>query len=256
MHTLPLQLEDVTFSRGGQTLLGPLSLTLGESSRTVIVGPNGAGKSLLLRLCHGLLAPSRGRIRCGALGGPEQPAVRRRQAMVFQQPVMLRRSVLDNACYPLRVQGVSRRESRRQAFAALERLELLALAKRPARVLSGGEQQRLALARAWVLGPDILFLDEPTSSLDPSATQAVEAAIRQFDEHGTRIMMVTHNIGQARRLGDDCLVLGGGRLVERGPAAAVLTRPTTTDAIRFLSAEQGGCWKPSESAISPGGVVR
>ncbi len=238
-RTLPLVLEGVTFARDGQTLLGPIDLTLGEAGRTVLVGPNGAGKSLLLRLCHGLLAPSRGRIVCGELGTPLQAAVRRRQALVFQQPVMLRRSVLANVRYALQRQGVRRRDSRQQAQVALERVGLGALAGRSARVLSGGEQQRLALARAWVLRPEVLFLDEPTSALDPATTQAVEHAIRQFDEHGTRIVMVTHNLGQARRLADECLFLAGGRLVERGPAARVLTRPASPEAARFLAAEQG-----------------
>ena len=238
-QTLPLVLEGVTFTRGGQSLLGPIDLTLGGPGRTVIMGPNGAGKSLLLRLCHGLLAPSAGRITAGASGSPEQVAVRRRQALVFQQPVMLRRSVLANVRYPLEMQGRSRRESRQQALAALERVGLAALAGRSARVLSGGEQQRLALARAWVLRPEVLFLDEPTSALDPATAQAVEAAIRQFDEHGTRIVMVTHNLGQARRLGDECLFLAGGRLLERGPPGRLLTRPTTPEVAHFLAAEQG-----------------
>jgi len=237
--TWPLVLQGVTFAPRGQPLLGPIDLTLAGSGRTVIVGPNGAGKSLLLRLCHGLLAPSAGRIRAGTLGSPEQVVVRRRQALVFQRPVMLRRSVLANVRYPLQVQGLGRRQSRQRALAALERVGLVELAGRSARVLSGGEQQRLALARAWVLRPEVLFLDEPTSALDPATTQAVEAAIRQFDDHGTRIVMVTHNLGQARRLGDDCLFLAGGRLVERSPAASLLTHPSTPEAVRFLTAEQG-----------------
>ncbi|QGM21220.1 ATP-binding cassette domain-containing protein [Spiribacter sp. 2438] len=237
--TWPLVLQGVTFAPRGQPLLGPIDLTLAGSGRTVIVGPNGAGKSLLLRLCHGLLAPSTGRVRAGTLGSPEQVVVRRRQALVFQRPIMLRRSVLANVRYPLQVQGLGRRQSRQRALAALERVGLVELAGRSARVLSGGEQQRLALARAWVLRPEVLFLDEPTSALDPATTQAVEAAIRQFDEHGTRIVMVTHNLGQARRLGDDCLFLAGGRLVERGPAASLLTHPSTPEAVRFLTAERG-----------------
>lgn len=254
-RTLPLTLDGVTFTRSGQTLLGPVDLVLGEARRTVIIGPNGAGKSLLLRLCHGLLTPSDGHISCGGLSTPEQPSVRRHQALVFQRPVMLRRSVVANLRYALHLHGVSHRESRNRALAALERVGLDALARRSARVLSGGEQQRLALARAWVLRPEVLFLDEPTSALDPAATQAVESAIRQFDEHGTRVVMVTHNLGQARRLADECLFLAGGRLIERGPAARVLTQPSTPEAVHFLAGEQGDAPVTAASSIPSEGVT-
>jgi tungstate transport system ATP-binding protein len=127
--------------------------------------------------------------------------------MVFQRPVVLRRSALDNVVYPLKVAGLFRTECHRRALAALERVGLARLADRPARVLSSGEQQRLALARAWALEPEVLFLDEPTANLDPGATREVEAIIAAIHASGTKIVMSTHNLGQARRLGDEVLLL-------------------------------------------------
>lgn len=236
-QTLPLCLDGVRFRRNGRTLLGPLTLTLEAGSRTVIMGPNGAGKSLLLRLCHGLLAPSAGRVDCGGAGPPVLAALRRRQAMVFQRPVMLRRSALANVAYPLALRRVPRRERRRRAEAALVMVGLEALAGRSARVLSGGEQQRLALARAWVLQPEVLFLDEPTSALDPQATQAVEAAVQRFHAAGTKIVMTTHSPGQARRLADEIVFLAAGRIAEQGPAARFLEQPASAAARHFLAGE-------------------
>ncbi len=237
--TLPLELDQVVLERQDRVLLGPINLRLEAGGRTVIMGPNGAGKSLLLRLCHGLLIPSAGAVRCGTAGMPTDSAVRRRQAMVFQRPVLLRRSALANITYALSLQGITGRQGYRQAMEALELVGLDGLADRSARVLSGGEQQRLALARAWVLRPEILFLDEPTSALDPAATQSIEAAIERFDAHGTKIVMVTHNLGQARRLADHCLFVAGGRIVESAPASIFLAQPSTAEAAHFLAGEHG-----------------
>jgi tungstate transport system ATP-binding protein len=157
--------------------------------RTVVLGPNGAGKSTLLRLIHGLLHPSAGTLRW------PQPLT---QAMVFQRPVMLRTTALANVMYGLTLKGHARRESERRAAAALDRVGLAHLAQRPARLLSGGEQQRVALARAWALEPELLILDEPTASLDPGSSREVERIIGEIAASGTRILMTTHNLGQAR----------------------------------------------------------
>ncbi|MRH77862.1 ATP-binding cassette domain-containing protein [Spiribacter sp. C176] len=223
--TLPIVFEGVTFAPSGVSLLGPLDFQLNAGQRTVIVGPNGAGKSLLLRLCHGLLKPTAGQIRCGdgaEAKSPEYTAVRQRQAMVFQRPILLRRSVWANALYSLKLRGIPKDQARVETTAALSLFGLEALAKRSARHLSGGEQQRLALARAWVLKPEVLFLDEPTSALDPDATVAVEAAIDQFHANGSKVVMVTHSVSQARRMADECLLLERGQIVKKGPVAEVL----------------------------------
>jgi tungstate transport system ATP-binding protein len=231
---LPLRLADVAFAVGGRPIIRGITATLEAGPRTVILGPNGAGKSVLLRLCHGLLAPTSGSIRWNA---PEVPGAPRRQAMVFQRPVMLRRSALGNVTYALhraRVPAARREELAREA---LRMVGLEVFAARPARVLSGGEQQRLALARVWALRPEILFLDEPTANLDPGATLEVERVIAALHAAGTKIVLVTHNLGQARRLGDEILFLHDGRLVERAPTDRFLRTPASPEAARFLEGE-------------------
>jgi tungstate transport system ATP-binding protein len=217
---LPLRLQDVSFLR----ILQPLSLEIEAGPSTVILGANGAGKSVLMRLMHGLLKPSSGTVSWRSPG---------RQAMVFQRPVMLRRSALANVAYALRVAG----QDEGQAMDALKEVGLGHLAHRPARVLSGGEQQRLALARAWALHPEVLFLDEPTASLDPSATREIEAVIRAFDGAGTKIVMATHNLGQARRLADEIIYLHQGRVLERAPVERFFARPATPEAGAFIKGE-------------------
>ena len=218
----PLKLEEVSFLH----VIKPLSLEIEAGPSTIILGANGAGKSVLMRLMHGLLAPSSGRIRWNSPG---------RQAMVFQRPVMLRRSVLQNVLYALDVARAQ--DADRVAREALSEVGLAHLAQRPARGLSGGEQQRLALARAWALHPEVLFLDEPTASLDPTATREIEAVIRAFDGSGTKIVMATHNLGQARRLGDEVIYLHQGRVVERAPVDQFFARPATPEAAAFIKGE-------------------
>jgi tungstate transport system ATP-binding protein len=187
-----------------------------------------------MRLCHGLLDASSGRIEWAA---PERPGERRRQAMLFQRPVMLRRSALANVEYALGLAGLNGAERGRQAHAALESVGLANLAERSARVLSGGEQQRLALARAWALRPEVLFLDEPTASLDPSASAEVERIIQAIHAVGTKIVMCTHNLGQARRLGDEILFLHQGRVAERAPVDRFFKQPASAEAQAFIKGE-------------------
>lgn len=231
---LPLRLEEVCFVAGGRTILDRASVEIAEGPRTMVLGANGAGKSVLMRLCHGLLEPTSGRVRWNE---PDLPGEPRRQAMVLQRPVMLRRSAIANVELALRAAQVPREERGRRAREALERVGLAALAERPARVMSGGEQQRLALARAWALQPQVLFLDEPTANLDPSATREVEAIIQSIHAAGTKIVMSTHNLGQARRLGDEVLFLHQGRLAERAPIDAFFAKPASAEADAFLKGE-------------------
>jgi tungstate transport system ATP-binding protein len=228
---LPLTLREVCFAAGGELLIDHLSYTCRGAPCTIVLGANGAGKSLLLRLCHGLLAPSSGEIHWNGLM-PE--AARHHQAMVFQRPVLLRRSVAANVSYALKVHGVPRRQRQMALTTALEQAGLLDLAARPARVLSGGEQQRLALARAWALKPQVLLLDEPTASLDPAATRAVESLLTRVQQSGTRVIMTTHDLGQARRLADEVVFLHRGRLLEHGPADAFFRDPQSKEAAAFL----------------------
>ncbi|MEX1082530.1 MAG: ATP-binding cassette domain-containing protein, partial [Halofilum sp. (in: g-proteobacteria)] len=169
--------------------------------------------------------------------GASAEAIRQRQAMVFQRPVMLRRSATANVRYALAVQGVPHAERPKRADEAIERFGLARIAHRPARVLSGGEQQRLALARAWALRPEVLFMDEPTSALDPAAIKAVEEAVEAFHAAGTRIVMSTHDIGQARRLADEVVFLVNGRLIEHAPAEIFFEHPASREATAFIQGE-------------------
>ncbi|MBW6399482.1 ATP-binding cassette domain-containing protein [Roseomonas sp. HJA6] len=226
---LPLRVDGLDFSAGATRILTDVTLSVAAGPPTVIIGPNGAGKSVLLRLLHGLLAPTDGRIRWG-----DSAEATQRQAMVFQRPVLLRRSALANVLYPLRLAGLSAAERRRRAENALALVGLSALADRPARQLSGGEQQRLALARAAATRPEVLFLDEPCASLDPGATRAVEEIVARLAAAGTKIIMTTHDLGQARRLAGDVVFLHAGRVLEHAPAECFFAHPETEQAAVFL----------------------
>jgi tungstate transport system ATP-binding protein len=228
---LPLRLDGVCYDAAGKRLLDSISTVLTAGPRTLILGPNGAGKSLLLRICHGLLQPSAGHL---SWQGPAAAAARRRQAMVFQRPVMLRRSAAANIDYALKLRRLPRGDRAERVAQALERTGLTAFARQPARALSGGEQQRLALARAWATRPEVLFLDEPTASLDPAATRAVEEIVDAIHRAGTKIVMTTHDLGQARRLGDEVLFLHQGRLIEQDSAERFFAGPRSETAAAFV----------------------
>jgi len=229
---LPVAAENLVFEAGGRRLIDGLDLTLRAGTRTVVIGPNGAGKSLLLRLLHGLIRPTAGSISWA--GRPADRDVRRRQAMVFQRPVLLRRSTAANMRYALRANGVRGAALGRRVEDWMRRADLLDLARRPARVLSGGEQQRLAVARALSPEPEILFLDEPTASLDPASTLAIEDLIQRAHGAGTKIVLVTHDLGQARRFADEIVFLRRGRVEEVSPAASFFERPRSDKAQAFV----------------------
>lgn len=228
----PIRIRDLRVSPNGRTVLDGIDLELGDEGITLVLGPNGAGKSMLLRTLCGLVSPSGGEIDWGG-GSPPRGGV----MMVFQQPMMLRASVLENVALGLKPMGVSARERRRRARAVLERIGLAGRADDSARQLSGGEKQRLALARAWLTKPRLLLLDEPTASLDPSASAEVERIIREIRTDGTRILMVTHNLGQATRLGDDIVFLSGGRVREHAQTQRFFARPQSAEAKLFIQGE-------------------
>ena len=229
---MPLRVRGLCFEAGGKRLLEDISFTARAGPCLTILGPNGAGKSLLLRLCHGLLSPSEGSIEWA---DADPVRVRHAQAMVFQRPVLLRRSVAANAHFgPAACAGCRARNDGRLVAEALRQGGLADVANRAARVLSGGEQQRLALVRAWTLKPQVLFLDEPTAHLDPAATRAVETLLAQFHAAGTKLILTTHDLGQARRLADEVLFLHRGRLLEHGPATQFFAQPQSAEAAAFL----------------------
>lgn len=227
-----LQCHDLGLSLRGATKLSGITLTLPPSGLTVVMGPNGAGKSLLLRVLHGLIEPSTGTFTwSGQRPGPEMTFA---QSMVFQRPVLLRRTVAANLDFVLHARGQTDPTKRNEA---LEQVGLLEFAKAPARTLSGGEQQRLALARALLTDPDVLFLDEPTASLDPTATALIEGIVLHAAQKGTKVIFVTHDPGQARRLADDVVFLNRGQLACHANAADFFQDPGNDAARAFLAGE-------------------
>lgn len=215
-----IETRGLTYQSEGKRFVDDVTLRIKSDRRTMILGPNGAGKSLLLRLMHGMIEPTHGDVIWQ--GRSLDANARAAQAMVFQRPVMLRRTVAGNLMFALRSKNIARRDRKDQMASLLDQAGLSGMANRPARVLSGGEQQKLALVRAMIGAPRILFLDEPTASLDPAATRAIEELILNVQRQGTTVVMVTHDLGQARRLADDVVFLHGGRMVESGPASRVL----------------------------------
>src|SRR5260370_5492054 len=232
MSDLPLVLDEVWLQAGAAAILSRLSLTITPGAPTLIVGPNGAGKTTLLRLCMGLTAPSTGRIDWGGRAG----SALARRAILFQRPVMLRRTAAANVAYALAQAGTPRPLRPSRAAALLDRVGLSDLAQRPARRLSGGEQQRLALARALARDPEILLLDEPTANLDPAATRGVEEIVLVAAQSGIQIGMASHDLGQVRRLAGDVISLVRGVRCERGRPQAFLAHPTPPTAAASVRA--------------------
>lgn len=224
----PLTVAGAEVRRRGARLLGPVDLTLAAGGVTVVIGPNGSGKTTLLRALHGLERLWAGEVRWAL---PTDEA-RARQAFVLQSPVMLRRSVLGNLLYPLRLRRSPGAEATARDWAT--RIGLGHALDRPAHSLSGGEKQKLALARALVTGPEALFLDEPCASIDGASTRAIEAVLLDAARAGTHVVIATHDLAQARRLGPRGLFLLGGRVHEAGD---VVTTPRTAEARAFLNGD-------------------
>jgi len=230
---LPLKVTGAEIRRRGKRLIGPVDLLLDGSGPTIVIGPNGAGKTTLLRMLHGIERLSAGEVSWAC----RLEDARQKQAFVFQMPVMMRRSVRDNIAYPLRLDGVSNRAARAQAEDWAVRVGLAGKEGLPAQVLSGGERQKLALARALVRDPEVLFLDEPCASLDGRAVHDIEEILRDTSARGTRLVMSTHDLGQARRLAREVLFLLHGRVHEQAPAGEFFEGPSTAEARAFLKGE-------------------
>jgi tungstate transport system ATP-binding protein len=229
---VPIQIENLVFRPQGRVVIDGLSAAIRPEGITALVGPNGAGKSVTLRLIDGLLRPDGGSIR---FGDRRQDEVRR--AFVFQKPGLVRGSVRRNVALALAPLRLSRRHGAGRVEAALGEVGLLHRAEDAARKLSGGEQQRLAMARALVVRPDLLLLDEPTASLDPSATEAIEEIVSGIARAGTKVLLVSHNLGQVARLAADVLVLDKGKVVEHGPARTILSAPRSSEARAYIKGE-------------------
>ena len=226
----PCEVRGLCFEAGGDVLIDHVDLKLGSGGITVVMGPNGAGKSILVRLLHGMLEPSAGDIRWGGRALCEE--TRKRQAMVFQTPVLLRRSVEANIAFALRLHGGNEHA---RCMQILEEAGLSDKAGQPARLLSGGERQRLAIARALAADPEVLFLDEATASLDPGSVQAIEDVVLTARDRGVKIIFITHDIGQARRLADDVVFMHRGRIAERASADRFFDNPSSREASDYLA---------------------
>lgn len=227
---LPLKTLGLGFEIKNKTIINGVDLTIKSSGISVILGPNGAGKSVLLRLIHGLLTPTSGSVTWGGAANTQE--VRKRQALVFQSPIMMRRSVAENIKFVLSLR--KRADQQAQLEKALELSGLTRQAHQPARLLSGGEQQRLAIARALALDPEVLILDEPSSNLDPSATLAIEQIIQSANETGKKVILVTHDLGQAKRLGDEIIFMHHGEIVEQASGDVFFPTPSTQAARAYL----------------------
>lgn len=227
---LPLSLKDVAVQRRGKRLIGPVSADLPVEGLTIIMGPNGSGKTTLLRVMHGVERISAGAVRWAV---PETEA-RHSQAYVFQTPIMLRRSVADNLSYPLQLMGVPRVDITKSVEGWAARIGLGGSLKVPATRLSGGEKQKLALARALARKPQVLFLDEPCANLDGASTRDIEGLLKKAQQDGTRIIMTTHDLGQARRLATDAIFMLHGKIWEAGAAAEFFESPRTPELSAFF----------------------
>ncbi|MBT8460614.1 MAG: amino acid ABC transporter ATP-binding protein [Boseongicola sp.] len=230
---LPLRLAGIEVRRAGRTILGPLDLDVEDSGPLVVLGPNGAGKSTLLRVCHGITHPTKGKADWVVPRAEANLA----QAFVFQTPILLRRSALENVMYPLSLRGEGKKAARATAQKMLDDVGLADLATVRASVLSGGEKQKLALARALVTRPEVLFLDEPTASLDGRSTREIETILAGAQSGGTKLMMATHDLGQARRIAAHVVFLLNGQIIETRSAKEFFEGPSTAAAQAFLKGD-------------------
>jgi tungstate transport system ATP-binding protein len=226
----PLALHEVSVRRKGRTILGPVTYQLGAGGVTVLLGPNGSGKTTFLRSIHGIERLSGGAVKWAV----DPKTAQERQAYVFQTPIMLRRSVADNLRYPLTLAHTPRPQVEALVSKWLDQTGLAALAQTQATRLSGGERQKLALARALVRAPEVLFLDEPCANLDGQSTREIEVLLAEARKDGTAIIMATHDLGQARRLATDIIFMLSGRVHEHGPARQLLSQPETPELESFL----------------------
>ncbi|MEM7652244.1 MAG: ATP-binding cassette domain-containing protein [Pseudomonadota bacterium] len=228
-----IRLESVCFSAAGRTLLKDVTLTLDSGPPTVVLGPNGAGKSLLLKIVAGLLTPSSGAVRLEA-GDQSSPFDLSDIAIVLQRPILLRRSVRENLNHAVRAAGAPKRDRSQMIANLLARGGLSHLAEQPARKLSGGEQQRLSLVRALAARPRVLLLDEPTASLDPHSTAMIEALLREAAGEGVHVVLVTHDLAQARRVAGRVVFVHAGQIAEHRQAQAFFDAPQSRAGQAYL----------------------
>ncbi len=237
-----IRCEEIGWDAGEKTVLDGITLEVAKGESFGLIGPSGGGKSSLIRILDLLTRPSRGRLWIGGEevtgGSRDIIALRRRMAMVFQRPVAFRLSVSENVAYGLALRGVSRSVRKSRVTDALELVGLGGFEDRRASSLSGGELQRVSIARCLVTDPEVLFLDEPTANLDPLSTTVIEnvvAGLRR--DQGITVVMATHNLEQGQRLCDRLAVMAGGRLVQIGTPLELFYRPMSIEVAQFVGAK-------------------
>ena len=231
----PIKAQGLLIERAGRVLVNVPDITLGAVNCTAIVGPNGAGKSLLVKTLSALLVADEGEVMWG--GAPPDEDRRFQVGLLLQRPVLLKRSAINNVVFALRAMGKKRPEALDSAYQALEVAGLGGLADVSADRLSGGEQQRLALARALALKPDMLFLDEATANVDPASTLAIEQQLGQAIEGGLGVVFVSHDMGQVRRLADEVILMNRGELVEQSARTDFFKHTINPVTRRWLAGE-------------------
>jgi len=229
----PIIASNLSVTVRQKRIIGPIDLTINEGGTTVLMGPNGAGKTTLLKALHGIIRLASGQVSFADPVDLVQP----RQSFVFQSPIMLRRSVLENLAYPLLINGQDKQSAMEKARTWASKIGLSTHMDRPAPFLSGGEKQKIALARALITSPKLLFLDEPTASLDGAATVEIEALLSEAQSTGTTIIMSTHNIGQARRMANSVLFIKDGQINAHSTADTFFETPPTQAAQKFIAGD-------------------
>ena len=228
-----VEIENLNFSYQGNPLLNIDYLKMDKPGITVVLGPNGAGKSLLLKLIQGIEKPTFGQIRLNGMPASDKGG---HQSMVLQTPTFLRLSVYQNIAVCLRRDNFFlSKDQKNEVLAMLEKVGLVDKMKLPARLLSGGEKQKLSLARALISKPKILLVDEPTSTIDPSTTFFIEDIIKAKAENDTKIIFVTHDIHQALRLARYAIMIYNGKVVEEGDVERFFKTPTSPHTRDYLA---------------------
>ncbi len=232
---LPLKLKKITYKLNNNLILNNISLEIEKGKPKIILGSNGAGKTTLMRMCHGLIQPSSGQIQWQ--GNINQNKFRN-QSMVFQRPIMLKRSVKKNLEYVLKIHNTPRNKILTLIDEILDLVNLKNQLNFPAYSLSNGEQQKLAIARSWLLKPEVLFLDEPTASLDPSSTQSLEEIIKTIVNSGSQIIMSTHNLAQAKRIEGEIIFLSKGEIIKHSSNEIFFKESKNKEIMSFLNNEK------------------